>query len=179
MKKRMLCLALAGVLTMGSYSVVSAGVVDKAIDLLYDYVVTDEEIDFSPTGVAAPENTRLADYQGETDDWDISPYSVELEDGLGYEIDATAHLIAQYPKYKIIRLFNLTTEFADESNPVDITIADIDIKDNKRYGILHMNVDTGEWDNTCALVLSVQNGLVRARVCEEVDNAPFALAELK
>ena len=109
------------------------------------------------------------DYEQNTDDyalasvkWDVATAFTNL-----------THLSAQVGTEKVIRVFNITADDADASNPVTVTIADSDVKASKKYALRHFK--DGIWDNTSAKVTSVVAGVVKGTVTKA---SPFALVEL-
>lgn len=183
MKKRIIAIVAAAVLALGCFSTASAAkyasakkngnaAEKKAQKLL------DKGLDSKILTVA---DIKVANYQGATDDWEIKAFTTLIPDDYNGEaiewiFERIAHLCAQYPKDKIVRVFNLIADDADVDDPIEITVADTDIKSTKTYALRHMDTKTGEWDATSATVTVAKAGLVKAKVTKA---SPFALVETK
>lgn len=178
MKKRILAVMVSTVLAVGCFATVNAAdYMERAFKMLYEWEFDDGDLALRSKGLAVLNDEKVADYQGKTDDWEIGEYYVDVDrsDDEDVEQEGLAHLLAQHHGPKVIRLFNITADDAEEGSPVSVTIADTAIKAGKAYGLYHMDVETGEWSPGKATVTSVQNGLIRANVTE---SAPYALMEL-
>lgn len=109
------------------------------------------------------------DYGQNTDDYDLAA----VKWNVATAFTNLTHLSAQVGTEKVIRVFEITADDADASNPVTVTIADSDVKASKKYALRHFK--DGVWDNTSAKVTSVVAGIVKATVTKA---SPFALVEL-
>lgn len=109
------------------------------------------------------------DYEQNTDDYTLTAVNWSVAEAF----TNLTHLSAQVGTEKVIRVFNITADDADASNPVTVTIADSDVKASKKYALRHFK--DGIWDNTSAKVTSVVAGVVKATVTKA---SPFALVEL-
>ena len=179
MKKRIMAVVVSFMLAVGCFSTVYAkDFMQEAFDLLYEWVYVDGELVFRLKDVGVFDDDKTPDYQGETEDWDITQYYVDTprQEDEDVEQEGAAHLLAQYPKHKVIRIFNIEAPDAEAGYPVEVTIADTAVKAGKNYLLIHMDVDTGEWSSGFATIKSVQNGLIKANV---TDSAPYALLEKK
>ncbi len=109
------------------------------------------------------------DYSLTTDDYQIA--------GIGWEdaekITYLTHLYAQAGTEKVVRVFQITADDADSSNPVTVKVVDSDVKASKKYALRHFK--DGVWDNTAGKVTGVVNGVVTAQLTSA---SPFALVEL-
>ena len=177
MKKRILAIATAAVLALGCFATASAEVgspdsyknaAEKKAAKLMDKGL-DSDI-FTVAGI------RVKDYQGATDDWEVKSFAAIWNDDEDQVFYALAHLCAQYPKDTVIRVFDLVADDADKDSPIEVTIADVDIKETKNYALRHMSKKTGEWDSTSAKVTSKKAGLLKAEVTAA---SPYALVETK
>jgi len=110
------------------------------------------------------------DYSFSNDDYSIKGMNWTVWQKLTY----LTHLYAQAGTEKVIRVFQITADEADSSNPVTVKIVDSDVKASKKYALRHFK--DGVWDNTAGKVTSVVNGVVTAQL---TDASPFALVELK
>lgn len=115
------------------------------------------------------ENDSL-DYSLSNDDYTIKGVQWNIWEKLTY----LTHLYAQAGTEKVVRVFQITADEADSSNPVTVKIVDSDVKASKKYALRHLK--DGVWDNTAGKVTSVVNGVVTAQL---TDASPFALVELK
>lgn len=155
MKKRILAVVTAAVLALGCFSAVSAsydspkgGIEKKALTYVGE---GSKAAVWNVAGVAA--------YNGANDDFEIT----EANDDDEWRFVRVSHLLAQYPtsKYKIIRIFNLESDVADDDEAAPVIIADIDVKGSKKYALARMNGGTAEWSGAFATGISSKDGLVK------------------
>ncbi len=192
MKKRVLAVVSAAVLALGCFTTAYAAKHAASYHEAVRIAVDGEEIDDVKINAAQKKAAKLIndgtvfsvdktslDYYHNTDDYRLkafnakgSKYDTTTEAGLQNAYAALTHLCAQYPGDKIVRVFEISSD-ADASNPVDVTIADSDVKAGKTYTFAHMN-KTGEWDKSSAKVKSVSAGLVKSTITKA---SPFALVE--
>lgn len=115
----------------------------------------------------------IATYGGDTDDFKIQAF----KEGKHTRLACLAHLLAQYTSgnYKVVRLFNLDND-ADSDDPVAVTLADLDIKASKKYALVRMDDETGEWATSFATGISSKDGLVKFNATKKGN---VALLEIK
>lgn len=112
---------------------------------------------------------KSRDYEFSNDDYSVAGIEwTDLE-----ALDNLTHLYAQAGTEKVLRVFNITADDADTSNPVTVKIVDSDVKASKKYALRHFK--DGVWDNTSGKVTGVVNGVVTAEITKA---SPFALVEL-
>lgn len=109
------------------------------------------------------------DYSLTTDDYQIAGIAWTDAEKITY----LTHLYAQAGTEKVVRVFQITADDADASNPVKVSVVDSDVKASKKYALRHFK--DGVWDNTSGKVTSVVNGVVTAEITKA---SPFALVEL-
>lgn len=183
MKKRILAVVTVAVLALGCFTTVSA----KHNANVYEALAivrgtrTAEQLDCTINAAqkkaAKAINKRTVingnmslDYRHETDDYELTVAGWNLSN----QYNHLTHLYAQAGTEKVIRVFKIIADDAATYNPIKVIIPDSDIKAGKKYGLRHFN--DGVWDNTCAKVTKVVNGVVYAEI---TDASPFALVELK
>ena len=115
-------------------------------------------------------NNESLDFSLSNDDYTIKGVRWNIWQALTY----LTHLYAQAGTEKVVRVFQITADEADSSNPVTVKIVDSDVKASKKYALRHLK--DGVWDNTAGKVTGVVNGVVTAQL---TDASPFALVELK
>ncbi len=151
MKKRITALISATILVVGCFGTVAAKDSDKKslIEKYEDPILTPDE------------HVLL---EGDTDDYSIKSY---LEDDDEYDAEySLGHLLAQHPevKNKIVSIFNIKSDDADENEPVEAKIVLNSIKDSKDYSLYHMDPKTGIWDTTGVTVKTAVNGVLTVSV---------------
>ncbi len=177
MRKSIIAIALSGILTVCFFTnVMAVDYMEKADRLLYEYDIDDEGISINGTGLALSDTDPQPEiYNGEADEWEIKEYNVEDKNGEDMNVPALSHLLAQNRKAKVIRLFNVESDDAEEGAPVEITLADNAVKAGKNYKLFVLE-GGGYWNPSLASVVSVKDGVVKAKLSKA---SSVALVEIK
>lgn len=152
MKKKIIAVISAAVLALSCFATVSASsALEKANKLVADGVVNAD-------GAYIEEDEILE--------------VVELS---ADPAEVIAHLIAQYPNDKAVKVFEVEGD-PDNEDAVVLSIVDSEIKGSKKYSLKVMNLSTGEWSVSGISVISIKAGIAKFNVTKA---GAYALVQAK
>ena len=150
MKKKIVAVVTAAVLALSCFATVSAAKYSSPSALMNKAIKVAEDASIVSSGdVTVDKDSNLEVVPA-------SSFDVEA-------VAAIAHLFAQYPKDKCVKVFGISGD-TDNEDPAELVIVSDEIKTDNKYALRVMNVDTGEWSNNGISVISIKTGIAKFNV---------------